>query len=144
MHRFRWSVPLAGLFLAAALCFSLSPVTPADRDVTAPLVQQTRISDRLYFGRMHPEGIVSDSEWAGFLADVVTPRFPQGLTVWSASGQWRDSASRVYREPTFVLEVVHPAQSDADAALKAIVAEYKRRFAQESVLWVRDQVNVID
>jgi hypothetical protein len=43
-----------------------------------------------------------------------------------------------------VLEVVHPSQASADAALKAIVAEYRRRFAQESVFWVRDRVNVVD
>lgn len=25
-----------------------------------------------------------------FLAEVVTPRFPEGLTVWRAEGQWLD------------------------------------------------------
>jgi hypothetical protein len=36
-----------------------------------------------------------------------------------------------------VLEVVHPARSDStEAAIVAIIAEYKRRFSQESVLRV--------
>jgi len=40
------------------------------------------------------------------------------------------------REPSFVLEVVHPAGKEADAAVTAIIAEYKRRFRQEAVLRV--------
>ena len=145
LQNFRWSVLAGGLFLAAAIAIAaVSPVIAPVRTVGAELPQQVQLSDRLYFGRLYPTGMVSESDWAIFLADVVTPRFPQGLTVWAANGQWRDGASRVNREPTFVLEVVHPAAADADAALKAIVAEYKRRFAQESVLWVRDRVNVVD
>jgi hypothetical protein len=36
-----------------------------------------------------------------------------------------------------VLEVVHPTRSDTlEAAIVAIIAEYKRRFSQESVLRV--------
>jgi hypothetical protein len=135
---------LAGLIVVTALAFGAVSTTAPGRALTAPLSQQARVSDRLYFGRMHPAGIVTEAEWAAFLADVVTPRFPQGLTVWSADGQWRDSARRINREPTFVLELVHAPEAAADTALQAIVAEYRRRFAQESVLWVRDRVNVID
>ena len=82
--------------------------------------------------------IVTDSAWAAFVAEVITPRFPAGLTVWSATGQWRDAQGRIQREPSLVLELVLPARAhDTDAAIAAIVAEYKRRFRQESVLRVR-------
>jgi Protein of unknown function (DUF3574) len=113
---------------------------------TAPvLLEQTRVSDRLYFGRVHAAGIVGEEEWAAFLAEEVTPRFPEGLTVWLADGQWRDGTNRLtVREPTFVLEVVHSHRSNRDAQLKAIVTAYKRRFSQQSVLWVRDRVTVVD
>jgi hypothetical protein len=40
----------------------------------------------LLFGR----GNVSDRNWDRFLADEVTPRFPDGLTVFDAKGQWRN------------------------------------------------------
>jgi hypothetical protein len=137
---------IAGLLVASgiALGAAVSPIRPGGSEIAAPLAQQVRVSDRLYFGRMRADGLVSEADWAAFLADEVTPRFPQGLTVWSANGQWRDSASRITREPTFILELVHPLSADDDTALRAIVAEYRRRFAQESVLWVRDRVNVID
>ncbi len=94
--------------------------------------------ERLYFGRNIGDSLaVTDSAWDAFLAEVVTPRFPSGLTVWSARGQWRDAAGRVEREPSFVLEIVHGSRApDVEAALAGIVAEYKRRFRQEAVLRV--------
>jgi hypothetical protein len=50
----------------------------------------------------------------------------------------------VVREPTFVLELVHARAGHPDPDLQAIVAAYKARYAQQSVLWVRDRVTVID
>lgn len=96
------------------------------------------VVERLYFGRHSADTlIVTDSAWAVFVTEVVTPRFPAGLTVWSATGQWRDPDGRIQREPSFVLELVLPARTpDNDAAIVAIVAEYKRRFRQEAVLRV--------
>lgn len=94
------------------------------------------VVDRLYFGRSIPDGggTVSDSAWAGFLREVVTPRFPDGLTVYRAEGQWREDGGRIVREETFVLEVVHPAGPAADADFREIAAEYRRRFRQRSVM----------
>jgi hypothetical protein len=93
------------------------------------------IVDRLYFGRnVAGEEVVSDSAWRVFLSDEVTPRFPGGFTSWSASGQWQGADGRIERERTFVLEVTHPAAPVSDSLLTAIMAAYKVRFRQESVL----------
>lgn len=96
------------------------------------------VVERLYFGRHTADTlIVTDSAWVVFVTEVVTPRFPAGLTVWSATGQWRDADGRIQREPSFVLELVLPARThETDASIAAIVAEYKRRFRQEAVLRV--------
>ncbi|HEX8374663.1 MAG TPA: DUF3574 domain-containing protein [Geminicoccaceae bacterium] len=95
------------------------------------------VTDRLYFGRGVRDGeTVSDSAWAAFLREVVTPRFPAGLTVYRAEGQWREDDGRILREQTFVLEIVHPAGPSADADFREIAAEYKRRFRQQSVMRV--------
>jgi len=96
------------------------------------------VVERLYFGRHSADTlIVTDSAWAVFVTEVVTPRFPAGLTVWSATGQWRNPDGRIQREPSLVLELVLPTRTqNNDAAIVAIVAEYKRRFRQEAVLRV--------
>ncbi len=100
----------------------------------APAIQssgsQSIVTERLYFGRNTGDTLgVSDSVWAVFVRDVVSARLPAGFTFWPAEGSGR--------EPSFVLEVVHPARSaGADSAIVAIIAEYKRRFRQQSVLRV--------
>jgi len=108
----------------------------------APAIRSTGlqpvVTERLYFGRNVAQTLgVTDSAWAVFVTDVVSAQLPNGFTFWAATGEWRGADGRSTREPTFVLEVVHPARSDAmEAAIVAIIAEYKRRFSQESVLRV--------
>ena len=93
--------------------------------------------ERLYFGRnIGDTAVVSDAAWARFLREVVTPRFPEGLTVWDARGQWRGPGGTVMREGTFVLELVHVLDRDGESRVEAVIAEYKRRFAQQAVLRV--------
>jgi hypothetical protein len=91
----------------------------------------------LYFGRTTPTGVVSDEDWSAFLRDVVTPRFPAGLTSWQAMGQWRSADGSLTREDSFVVNLVHPPAGTADADIAAIVSAYKERFQQEAVLRVR-------
>jgi Protein of unknown function (DUF3574) len=91
--------------------------------------------ETLYFGRNRPGGgAISDGEWNGFLAEVVTPRFPAGLTVQEASGQWRGVAGAVERERSEIVTVFHPDTEAARHSIQEIAREYKRRFQQEAVL----------
>lgn len=95
------------------------------------------VADRLFFGRNIPGGgTVSDSAFAAFVDEVVTPRFPAGLSIFRADGQWRGESGRVEREQSVVVEVVHPTGPAAEADLREIADEYKRRFRQEAVLRV--------
>jgi hypothetical protein len=99
--------------------------------------EQRSVSEVLYFGTERPSGRVSADDWSAFLRTAVTPRFPDGFTVWPATGQWRNAAGSIVQEPSFVLSVVHPDNADTDRAVRAIAGEYKERFQQESVLRVR-------
>jgi hypothetical protein len=89
----------------------------------------------LLFGRDIGNHVgVSEAEWMRFVAREITPRFPDGLTMTNAVGQWRDPASgRTVREASKRVEIVLPGHADDDARLDAIVAAYKRRFHQHSV-----------
>lgn len=63
------------------------------------------VVEQLFFGRNMPGGqVVSDSAWINFLSEVVTPRFPDGLTVFQAAGQWRGADGKIEREASFVLD----------------------------------------
>jgi hypothetical protein len=89
----------------------------------------------LTFGRDIGRRIgVSEAAWRRFLEREVTPRFPDGLTVVKALGQWRDRGTgRIVREPSELVMVVLPGHPDDQARLEAIVAAYKRQFQQQSV-----------
>lgn len=109
---------------------------------TEPAVR-TMVADRLIFGRSIPDdGLVSEEQWEAFLEDVVTPRFPEGLTVWRAEGQWSDPQGTLVEEPVMVIEIVHPASARADSAMAAIAGEYRRRFRQDAVLRVTTDARV--
>jgi hypothetical protein len=67
---------LASVVLLAG-CAAASPHATIAPEPDASEQPTTMMSERLFFGRIIPSGgIVSDSAWAIFLAEVVTPRFP--------------------------------------------------------------------
>ena len=93
------------------------------------------VRDVLYFGRNRPGGgAVTDVEWQSFLDQVLTPRFPAGLTVVAATGQWKGKSGLVEQERSEVVTVFHSGDEAARRAVMEVVAEYKRRFRQEAVL----------
>jgi hypothetical protein len=89
----------------------------------------------LLFGRKIGDRIaVSEVQWGSFVDREITPRFPDGLTVLSAAGQWRDQArNRIIHEPSKLVEIVLPGNADDFDKLAAIADAYKRRFRQQSV-----------
>jgi len=131
----------AGAMVLASACVPVA-VAPAGGPVAASARADT-VADRLFFGRSIPGGgMVSDEEWAAFLRDVVTPKFPDGLSVWRADGQWLDSRGTLEHEQTMVVEVIHPSSTAVDAALREIADEYKRRFRQDAVLRITTPVRM--
>ena len=102
--------------------------------------EQRAVNELLYFGRAMPKGAVTAEEWSEFLRSVVTPRFPDGLTAWQASGQWKSADGTIAQELSYVLNLVHPENEPSEAAIRAVVSEYKSRFQQEAVLRVKGPV----
>ena len=84
------------------------------------------VQDSLYFGTVKPDGIVSSEEWAAFLSAVVTPRFPQGLTVWQALGQLPFD-----QRTAIVLREIHGlSYEEIAASLGVAVGTVKSRLAR--------------
>ncbi len=96
----------------------------------------------LYFGLARPKGSVTELEWQIFLRDEVTKRFPDGLTVWEAEGQWRTPAGTIDHERSKVLLLVHPDTTAARQSVLAVMDTYRKMFEQESVLWESARVCV--
>lgn len=124
--------------LCAALCALTAcawlaplPVRPGD-----PSACSERRQDRLLFGMNSPDGPIAEAQWQAFLAEVVTPRFPAGLTVYAAKGQWRGDSGQIEQEDSRALELIHEDTAAERKRVVEIADEYKRRFQQEAVLIV--------
>jgi hypothetical protein len=100
-----------------------------------PMVQA-----ELFFGRAIPGGgQIGDDDWRRFLDEEITPRFPDGLTIQDASGQWKDK-NGIVRERSKRLTLVISGIVDEQAKLEAIRTAYKNRFHQEAVLLLENKV----
>ncbi|HEY2482736.1 MAG TPA: DUF3574 domain-containing protein [Caulobacteraceae bacterium] len=93
-------------------------------------------SAELFFGQAVGGRVLSDGEWAAFLDSEVTPRFPDGLTVWKAEGQWRPPGGVLGRETTRVMLIELTGANDERARLDGVIDAYKTRYHQKSVLLV--------
>jgi len=101
-----------------------------------------QVRTTLYFGLARPKGAVTELEWQLFLRDEVTKRFPDGLTVWGAEGQWRTPAGNIDQEQSKVLLLVHPDTAAARQSVFAVIEAYRKTFEQQSVLWENARVCV--
>ena len=131
------------LFVAgAAVGFAFSEQRQqASVDPVCGSSSQNQVRTTLYFGMSRPTGAVSELEWQLFLRDEVTPRFPDGLTVWDAQGQWKGKTG-IEQERSKVLLLVHPDAAKARAAVLELIDRYRKKFDQESVLWETARVCV--
>ena len=127
------------LILLAILASASLPAVLPDSPASG---QELRRAERyrrteLYFGLGRKNGgAVSEAEWAAFLEEEVTPRFPDGLTAIAASGQFRGAAGIIVKEPSRVLILLYPKRErkKANAKIEEIRTAYLKRFEQESVL----------
>lgn len=134
----------ARLLLVLLLLTASVPAACSDAgDVTCPEGSEAFVRYELFMGRSGPGGeVVTDQAWDAFLGDTVTPRFPDGLTVLDAQGQWRDSEGEILKERSKVLVILAPPGEDPRGLIDEVSDEYKRRFNQESVLEVESDTCV--
>ncbi len=103
---------------------------------TCPAGTDRFVEYRLFFGRSTADGEVSEEEWRGFLASEITSRFPEGLTVLDAYGQWRSGTEELLREQSKLVLILAPPGDRPLEQTMAIAEAYKSQFEQESVLRV--------
>lgn len=118
----------------AMLATAVAPTLRADA-VPCPTGTDRYAEYRLFMGRSRGGvEVVTEAAWRDFLAAEVTPRFPDGLTVLDATGQWRGSSGAITRERTKLLLILTEPGSDGARRIEETAEAYKREFGQESVL----------
>jgi hypothetical protein len=94
----------------------------------------------LYFGTAKPGDAVTEEEFKVFLDDVITPLFPDGLTVIKGDGQFKGAHGLTIKEDCFVVILLYPVdgQKTSSKNIDYIRGEYMRQHRQESVLRLDD------
>jgi hypothetical protein len=127
----------AALLLAG--CAQPPAQTTSASACAAPLRPAVQVD--LYFGRVTDKGReVTDGEWAAFLEQEVTPRFPAGLSVLDARGQYRNPQGAIERERTKLLVVVVFDAPAHGPRVQAVADAYARRYGQHGVFRVEHAV----
>jgi hypothetical protein len=125
MIRLGFALLLAGTISS---CASLAPQACAPG-------QQAMLSAELLFGRKIGDRVgVSEAAFRHFVDEEVTPRFPDGLTILDASGQYRDrDKDKLIREPSKLVLIATSDETPNREKLTLIIDAYKRSFSQQSV-----------
>lgn len=95
------------------------------------------VMTELFFGLTWREGVISEAQWQDFVAKDIVPRLPEGFTVVPGEGAWLSSRTgQTIRQPSRVLMRLRKPDATQENAIAGIIAAYKTRFAQQSVLRV--------
>jgi Protein of unknown function (DUF3574) len=130
--------PKVNLILGIAIAFIL-PLTVLAREQEAVECKPGKTFTRteLFFGMSKLDrSEVTSAEFQQFVERVVTPLFPEGLTMVAAKGQYRNSQGRVVIERSQLLTLLYPMNAESGQKVEQIRATYKKAFQQESVLRV--------
>jgi hypothetical protein len=116
------------------------PVPIAGQHGAAPFVRT-----ELYFGSARADQApVSEEEFHAFLDAEITPRFPDGLTLLTGSGQFTGEDGVLVKEQSFVLLLFYPVDTlkESSRKIEEIRKLYLDQFDQESVLRLDDPLTV--
>jgi len=101
------------------------------------------VRSEVYFGLSKPDGTrISPEQWQGFVDQVVTPRFPAGLSIVDTSGQWRNAQGKIEQEPSKMIVLIHPPSARTNENIDQIRRAYCQQFSQEAVMKVTGPVAV--
>jgi len=107
------------------------------------------VRSELYFGvgeeanETAGQPVLGEAEWRAFLDAEVTPRFPDGLSVFDAYGQWLFRGnSEPNRLASKVLVILHENTAQRRNDIEAIRLAWKQASGHQSVLWSFSPVDV--
>lgn len=103
---------------------------------------QPYIKTTLYFERPGSLTTAGQRKWQAFIREVLVRHFPDGGTILENIGWWRDPDGKVAggRGNTLIVLGAPEKVAEHRRAAAAVVAEIKKRYQQQSVLWEESAV----
>src|SRR5262245_51811718 len=123
--------PMAQRLVAAVIASSWLVSCTTSRQLSCHNGESPLTLDTLYFGTASPAGPVTETQWKAFLEKTVSAEFPKGYTVLQGDGAWRGESGELEQEKSYVLQLVHENNADAERGVTRVISEYKQQFKQE-------------
>jgi Protein of unknown function (DUF3574) len=117
-----------------AVAADSSPTQPLSASSCDGLVGDDFVRTELFFGLSRPHGRITERQFDRFVDEVVTPRFPDGLTVLAGDGQFRLADGDIIEERSKLLILLHPGDDVDSKEIEEIRVAYIDEFEQQSVL----------
>jgi hypothetical protein len=123
--------------LATALVAAAAPrISSSAEELSCSLAsEKPMLVTQLFFGlSIKGRGPVTPHEWNEFLRRDVTPRFPDGFTVYEAEGQWQNPASHaVVRERSKIMIIAAEDSAEVRTKISEVSDLYRSTFHQQAV-----------
>lgn len=131
----------------ATFPWAADATSPVDARATTPWIRSEQLRctavlngsifmrTELVFGMSRNAGPdITETEFQNFIDNQITPRFPDGLTVLSGNGQFKDSTGAIIKEKSKLLILLYPFTRASSRKVDDIRGDYLRMFQQQSVL----------
>lgn len=135
----RQTVILATVFVAlvATVGVLAGTATSSATSEVASVDSHAMLRTELYFGAIDAQA------WGSFLADEVTPRFPDGLSWYDVNGQWRGPSGQPEKLPSRIVILIHADNRANREALATVGRVFQQRYGL-AVLQVVQHVQAND
>jgi hypothetical protein len=107
----------------------------SERVCLAALKGRMHMRTELLFGlSRHAGPDISEPEFKRFVDEQIVPRFPEGLTIVTGNGRFKDAHGNIVQETSKLLVVLYEFGPQRSEQIEEIRTAYRARFQQQSVL----------
>lgn len=115
--------------LAPGFLFLCFVVLLASSATAATMIRSNAAWYRVHLGT-GIEQPVTQEEITAFIDTVITERFPEGMTIIEARGQWNSEKHGLLKERTTVVDIQCPDDEDNFAKIREIADIYIKQFTR--------------
>lgn len=108
--------------IALVVAAALALLSPAHAETSCAPPDRRMARVELIFG-----GGVAEGRFMSFLAKEVTPQFPDGLSLFSGYGQWRNPEGHILKQTSRLLLIWYVPDQQSSEKIEAIRNAYKKR-----------------
>lgn len=98
------------------------------------------VKTEMFFGLSTKDSLISEKQWLEFKSNYIDNTF-SGYTEIKCEGYWTNQSNTVFSEKCKMIIHLNSGSKEDVEKIKNIITNYKKKFNQESVLIINNNVN---